>query len=96
MDAFEEIELLDEQCKALARSHPQSYGQLQVNNSSFRACTAEKWRQKGWNISDTQVQSLLNGNEAARREVLLMLLSGQMIREVVVVSGVDGISVNPL
>jgi hypothetical protein len=95
MTPDEELEQLDAQLERLQCEHPNMPGVLQMTDTCLRACSKWKWEQHGWTPGDGEVCGIMNGNDKERREALLSVLKGHMIRRVEFVPGLDVLKVVP-
>jgi hypothetical protein len=88
----DELKQLDAELERLQDDHSNATRVLRLTDKCLRRCSAWKWEQHGWIISDGQSCGVRNGNERARRTALMSVLK-EHIHEIEFVSGLERLEV---
>jgi hypothetical protein len=88
----EELKHLDAEVERLQDDHSNATRVLRLTDKCLRHCSAWKWEQHGWTISDGQSSAIRNGDERARRTALMSVLK-EHIHEIEFASGLERLEV---
>jgi hypothetical protein len=89
----EEVPSLSERLQVAAQEYGDAPLRLEINDTTFRSATKQRWAESGWTISSEEANEIMDGNEVVRRAALLKLLQGQGVTEIVFLRGADVINV---